>query len=143
MVIRKCKLEDIPKLALLNKQLIEDEKSDNPMSIQELEERMTGFLNTEYDAYFFMVDEDIMGYALVKNSCRPLYLRQFLIDRKYRKHHYGTEAFNSLIQYLEVKSIDIEVLSWNEAGNRFWESCGFKDISRYMRFEQEDKKDAL
>lgn len=137
MVIRKCKLEDIPKLALLNKQLIEDEKSDNPMSIQELEERMTGFLNTEYDAYFFMVDEDVVGYALVKNSCRPLYLRQFLIDRKYRKHHYGTEAFNSLIQYLEVKSIDIEVLSWNEAGNRFWESCGFKDISRYMRFEQE------
>lgn len=137
MVIRKCKLEDIPKLALLNKQLIEDEKSDNPMSIQELEERMTGFLKTEYDAYFFMVDEDIVGYALVKNSCRPLYLRQFLIDRKYRKHHYGTEAFNSLIQYLEVKSIDIEVLSWNEAGNCFWESCGFKDISRYMRFEQE------
>lgn len=137
MVIRKCKLEDIPKLALFNKQLIEDEKSDNPMSIQELEERMTGFLKTEYDAYFFMVDEDIVGYALVKNSCRPLYLRQFLIDRKYRKHHYGTEAFNSLIQYLEVKSIDIEVLSWNEEGNRFWESCGFKDISRYMRFEQE------
>lgn len=137
MVIRKCKLEDIPKLALLNKQLIEDEKSDNPMSIQELEERMTGFLNTEYDAYFFMVDDDVVGYALVKNSCRPLYLRQFLIDRKYRKHHYGTEAFKSLIEYLNVKSIDIEVLSWNEAGNRFWESCGFKDISRYMRFEQE------
>ena len=137
MVIRKCKLEDIPKLALLNKQLIEDEKSDNPMSIQELEERMTGFLNTEYDAFFFMVDKDIVGYALVMNSCRPLYLRQFLIDRKYRKHHYGTEAFKSLIEYLNVKSIDIEVLSWNEAGNRFWESCGFKDISRYMRFEQE------
>lgn len=136
MIIKKCTLEDISRLAVMNKQLIEDEKSDNPMSIQELEERMTGFLDTEYDAYFFMVDEDVVGYALVKNSCRPLYLRQFLIDRKYRKHHYGTEAFNSLIQYLEVKSIDIEVLSWNAAGNRFWESCGFKDISRYMRFDK-------
>lgn len=136
MIIKKCTLEDISRLAVMNKQLIEDEKSDNPMSIQELEDRMTGFLNTEYDAYFFMVDEDVVGYALVKNSCRPLYLRQFLIDRKYRKHHYGTEAFNSLIKYLEVKSIDIEVLSWNEAGNRFWESCGFKDISRYTRFDK-------
>lgn len=136
MIIKKCTLEDISRLAVMNKQLIEDEKSDNPMSIQELEDRMTGFLNTEYDAYFFMVDDDIVGYALVKNSCRPLYLRQFLIDREYRKHHYGTEAFNSLIKYLEVKSIDIEVLSWNEAGNRFWESCGFKDISRYMRFDK-------
>lgn len=137
MMIKKCTLEDISQLAILNKQLIDDEKSDNPMSIKELEKRMTGFLNTEYDAYFFMVDDDVVGYALVKNSCRPLYLRQFLIDRKYRKQHYGTEAFKSLIEYLNVKSIDIEVLSWNEAGNRFWKSCGFKDISRYMRFEQE------
>ena len=137
MMIKKCTLEDISQLAILNKQLIDDEKSDNPMSIKELEKRMTGFLNTEYDAYLFMVDDDVVGYALVKNSCRPLYLRQFLIDRKYRKQHYGTEAFKSLIEYLNVKSIDIEVLSWNEAGNRFWKSCGFKDISRYMRFEQE------
>lgn len=53
MEIKKCTLEDVAKLAVLNKQLIDDEKSDNPMSIQELEERMTGFLNTEYDAYFF------------------------------------------------------------------------------------------
>ena len=30
----------------------------------------------------------------------------------------------------------IEVLPWNEAGMRFWESCGFKEISRYMRFEE-------
>lgn len=66
-----------------------------------------------------MVDENVVGYALVKNSCRPLYLRAFLIDRKYRKQHYGAEAFKSLIEYLNVKSIDIEVLSWNEAGNRF------------------------
>lgn len=137
MKIKKCTLEDIAQLALLNKQLIEDEKSDNPMSIKELEERMTGFLNTEYDAYFFMEDAAVVGYALVKNTCTPLYLRQFLIDRKYRKNHYGTQAFNSLIKYLDVKSIDIEVLSWNEAGNRFWESCGFKVVSRYMRFEQE------
>lgn len=137
MKIKKCTLEDTAWLAVLNKQLIDDEKSDNPMSIQELEERMKGFLKTDYDAYFFVVDDAVVGYALVKNSCRPLYMRQFLIDRKYRKHHYGTEAFNSLIKYLNVKSIDIEVLSWNEAGNRFWESCGFRDISRYMRFGQE------
>jgi len=53
MEIKKCTLEDVPQLALLNKQLIEDEKSNNPMTIEELRERMREFLNSAYDAYFF------------------------------------------------------------------------------------------
>ena len=131
--IYKCTLEDVPKLALLNKQLIEDEKSNNSMSIKELEGRMQVFLNSEYDGYFFMVRENVVGYALVKNTCSPLYLRQFLIDREYRKKHYGTQAFQVLLEYLNVNNIDIEVLPWNEPGIRFWESLGFHEISRYMR----------
>ena len=133
MQIRKCTPDDISKLAILNKQLIEDEKSDNPMSIKELEERMRGFLNSEYEALFFVAEETIVGYALVKNTCKPLYLRQFLVDRAYRKRHYGTEAFHALLKHLGVESIDIEVLLWNERGMRFWESLGFREISRYMR----------
>lgn len=136
MEIKKCTLEDVPQLAVLNKQLIDDEKSNNPMNIRQLEARMAGFLNTDYVAYFFIVDEAVVGYALVKNTCTPLYLRHFLIDRKYRKQYYGTEAFHSLIKYLGVNDIDIEVLSWNEAGKRFWESCGFKELSRYMRYQK-------
>ena len=134
--IHKCTFEDVPKLALLNKQLIDDEKSNNSMSIKELEERMQGFLNTEYDAYFFMVNEKVVGYALVKKTCNPLYLRQFLIDRECRKLHYGTRAFRSLLEYLNVDKIDIEVLPWNEPGIRFWESLGFCELSRYMRLEK-------
>lgn len=136
MEIKKCTLNDVPQLALLNKQLIEDEKSNNPMSIEELEGRMSGFLNTEYDAYFFFVENVVVGYALVKHTCEPLYLRQFLITRQYRQKHYGTEAFRALLEYLGVERMDIEVLPWNERGMRFWESCGFKEISRYMRFER-------
>ena len=136
MEIRKCILEDVSQLAFFNKQLIEDEKSNNPMSLEELEERMTGFLNSEYDAYFFLVEEAVVGYALVKKTCTPLYLRQFLIEREYRRKHYGREAFHALLEYLGVERMDIEVLPWNERGMRFWESCGFKEISRYMRFEK-------
>lgn len=133
ITIQKCTLEDVAQLALFNKQLIDDEKSNNSMSIKELEVRMQGFLNTEYFAYFFMVHKNVVGYALVKNSCNPLYLRQFFIDREYRKMHYGTEAFRALLKYLNVSSIDIEVLPWNEPGIRFWESLGFHELSRYMR----------
>ncbi len=136
MEIRKCTLEDVSRLAVLNKQLIEDEQSNNPMTVQELEERMSGFLNSEYDAYLFLVEEEVVGYALVKRTCKPLYLRQFLITREYRQRHYGTEAFHALLKYLDVDRMDIEVLPWNERGMRFWESCGFKEISRYMRLEK-------
>lgn len=135
MNVVKCDLQDIEMLAILNKQLIDDEKSDNLMSVKELEERMKGFLTTDYEAYFFEADENIIGYALVKTACTPLYLRQFLIDRKNRRQHYGTEAFHSLMEYLGAEKIDIEVLPWNEAGKRFWESCGFREISRYMRYD--------
>lgn len=131
--ILKCTLADVPQLALLNKQLIEDEQSNNTMTINKLEERMHSFIISEYDAYFFMVQDNVVGYALVKNTCCPLYLRQFLIDRNYRKMHYGTIAFQALLEHLNVNTIDIEVLPWNEPGIRFWQSLGFSEISRYMR----------
>lgn len=134
MQIKKCVESDLPLLAKFNKCLIEDEKSDNKMSEEELFERMKGFLETEYDAYFFHVNEEVVGYALVKNSCSPLYLRQFYIDRKYRRNHYGEQAFHELLEYLEVTTIDIEVLSWNEAGVRFWEKLNFQERSKYMRY---------
>lgn len=54
MRIQKCTIADVPILAKLNKQLIDDEKSDNSMNISELENRMTEFLESEYNAYFFI-----------------------------------------------------------------------------------------
>ena len=136
MKINKCTLKDVTQLALLNKQLIDDEESNNPMSIGELEQRMADFLSSEYDAYFFCEQETVIGYALIKNTCNPLYLRQFLIDRNYRRKHYGTKAINALMQYLKINSIEIEVLPWNKRGILFWESCGFQEISKYMRLER-------
>ena len=66
MMIIKCTSQDIHTLAVLNKRLIEDEKSDNPMSPDELEKRMTDFLSSEYNAYFFKEVEEIVGYALIR-----------------------------------------------------------------------------
>lgn len=40
MEIKKCTITDIEQLAILNKQLIEDEKSDNKMTIHELRLKM-------------------------------------------------------------------------------------------------------
>ena len=136
MQIIKCGEQDIPQLAAMNKRLIEDEKSDNPMNISELENRMKGFLETEYDAYFFRDGDSIAGYALVKRNCTPPYLRQFFIERNFRRKHLGTTAFKALLDYLKIESLDIEVLTRNETGIKFWEKLGFEEISRYMRYKK-------
>lgn len=135
MQIQKCTPSDLQLLTKFNKYLIEDEKSDNTMNEEELFQRMQSFITTEYDAYFFIEKQDIVGYALVKNTCSPLYLRQFYIDRQYRRMHYGERAFHELLKYLQVATIDIEVLTWNEAAVRFWQKLNFQERSKYMRFQ--------
>lgn len=136
MLIKKCTNQDITQLALMNKHLIEDEKSSNPMSVAELETRMRGFINDDYNAYFFIEDETILGYALIRHTSTPLYLRQFYIEREYRRKHYGKQAFHQLMEYIQADTIDIDVLPWNERGRLFWESCGFNDTCISMRYKK-------
>ena len=136
MQIVKCTDQDIHTLAVLNKRLIEDEKSDNPMNTEELENRMASFLTSEYNAYFFKEADEIIGYALVRHTCSPLYLRQFYIDRAYRRKHYGENAFHALLELLHTDTIDLDVLPWNEAGLQFWEKLGFTPTCISMNYNR-------
>ncbi|MBM7568836.1 GNAT family N-acetyltransferase [Paenibacillus sacheonensis] len=133
--IHACTGEDVHVLALLNKQLIEDEKHDNPMSIEQLQDRMRQFMEIGYAAYTFVEDERLRGYALVDHRRDPLYVRQFFICRDSRRNGYGRLAFAKLLAYLDSPHIDIEVLRGNESGYAFWKSLGFQERSVYMRLE--------
>ena len=145
MEIVRCSSADAGCLAAMNRQLIEDEGSDNPMTLEELEARMRGFLDTHYSAYFFTEEGEAVGYALVDSKASPLYLRQFFICRGRRRDHRGTTAFRLLMEELDTDCIDVEVLSRNEPGARFWESLGFVERSRYLRLrsrQQDTQPDA-
>ena len=133
MNIVKCASADAGRLAVLNRQLIEDEGSDNRMTLDGLEARMKGFLETDYDAYFFTENGDVIGYALVNTKAVPLYLRQFFVCHEHRREHKGTEAFRMLMDALGTDTIDVEVLSGNGKGARFWASLGFIERSRSLR----------
>ena len=137
MQIQKCTLEDVPLLAQMNKQLIDDEKSTNPMTVTELEERMRGFISNDYSAYFFLHDDTAVGYALVKTDETPLYLRQFFIGRNYRRQHLGKQAFSMLLAHLHADTINIDVLPWNEPGLHFWQTCGFTPTCISMQYKGE------
>lgn len=135
MTIQKCTIGDSKYLAELNKELINAEGSNNPMTIRELEERMKDFLQTGYEAFFFMEKDAVIGYALVKMDCEPLYLRQFMIKQEYRRKHYGEQAFLILLSCLQTNSVDIEVLSNNHQGIKFWEKMGFVERHKYMCYK--------
>ena len=133
MQIKLCSENDVSKLAEMNKHLIEDEKSDNPMNLSELENRMSGFISNEYTAYFFVENDVVVGYALVRESETETYLRHFYIERDLRRNHYGTEAFKELKSFLGKDNITLEVLPWNERGLSFWKSLGFKEAAITMK----------
>lgn len=135
MTIQKCTIDDCGYLAELNKELIHAESSDNPMTIRELGQRMKDFLQTVYEAFFFIERDRVVGYALIKMDCEPLYLRQFLIIQEYRRRHYGKQAFQMLLSCLKTDSVDIEVLSNNYQGVKFWEKMGFVERHKYMCYK--------
>ena len=136
MQIRVCTNQDVAQLALMNKHLIEDEKSNNPMGVEELEHRMMDFLNSDYKAYLFIEDDTVLGYALIRHTSTPLYLRQFYIKREFRRQHYGKTAFELLMEYIQADTIDIDVLPWNAQGRLFWKSCGFEETCVSMRYKE-------
>ncbi|MDR1061840.1 MAG: GNAT family N-acetyltransferase [Clostridiales bacterium] len=156
LTIREAGPADTGELAAMNKQLIEDEKHDNPMTLPQLEDRMKGFLSGDYVA-LLAIGEGVagdcdcdgdsaaeegadgqsvaVGYALIRKTAEPPYLRQFFICRGERRKGYGRQFFAKLLEYLGTDAIDIEVMAWNEAGKAFWESLGFKPRSIYMRYD--------
>jgi len=135
IIINECKKKDTKLLAKMNKQLIEDEKANNLMDITQLENRMKDFLKNGYKAFFFIIEEKIIGYALCDITKEPIYLRQFFIEREERRKHYGKNAFNKLLEKLETKEIEIDVLKWNEDGTKFWENIGFKEQWKRMKYK--------
>lgn len=136
IVLGLCTCEDLDTLAKMNKQLIEDEKHDNKMNVEQLKERMDMFISSDYNAYLFKHGYDIVGYALVNIKRNPIYLRHFFICREFRRRGFGKLAFENLLQLLGIDTIDIEVMVWNETGKCFWKSLGFEERSIYMRYKQ-------
>ena len=66
ITIETATLDDCPKLAMMNRQLIDDEGNGNTMTIAELEERMRDWLQKGvYSGYMFKLNG---GYALVDLS---------------------------------------------------------------------------
>ena len=64
MKIIKAELYDAGRLAEMNRRLIEDERHPNPMNLEQLNRRMSEWLEKEYTGYLAIEDGSIYNSLL-------------------------------------------------------------------------------
>ncbi len=126
---------DLPLLAELNQQLIHDEGYANPMSVTELEYRLRAWLARAYTAVLFLIDDNVVGYALYRNDDTRIFLRQFFICRGERRKGLGRAALDLLFGRIwpDGTAVSLEALCTNEAAIAFWRAVGFEDYALTLR----------
>ncbi|MHB1342641.1 MAG: GNAT family N-acetyltransferase [Coriobacteriia bacterium] len=129
MEFRFASVDDAPTLGRLNLDLIRAEGHRNPMTVAELEDRMHGWLEGEYEAAMCESDGALIGYALYRRESDHVYLRQLFVREEDRRRGIAT----ALLQWLwsnawpDVERCRVEVLVGNSAGLAFWRAVGFSD----------------
>ena len=132
--LRRADLADIPILAAMNRQLIADERSRNPMSLAQLDARMRGWLTGEWQAVLIVRSGEVVGYVLYQErrdahfpDQAVVYLRQFFIARTWRRGGIGRAVVAALLAewFPTDATVELDVLEANPAGHAFWRSLGF------------------
>jgi predicted acetyltransferase len=144
--ISKATLNDIEPLAEMNKQLIEDEGSRNPMNNEQLKERMKGMLQGEWKGLIISDEDEILGYMIYKESPdeyypnqTELYIRQYFIKRQHRSRGIGAQAFKTISSdyFPDNVVLTVDVLEVNPRGKKFWEKIGFKPYLTHMKKQKQ------
>jgi ribosomal protein S18 acetylase RimI-like enzyme len=140
---------DLASLAQMNKGLIDDEGSQNPMTIYELEKRMRGWLISDWNIDVIYKNSEIAGYALYQfrqnqyfTEEKEVYLRQYYIKPAFRRQGIGHDGIILLKEnrFNDAKTVTIDVLVENQRGLDFWRKVGFIPYSMSMKTStQKDK----
>jgi GNAT superfamily N-acetyltransferase len=136
---REATVQDCEQLATFNRQLIRDEGHRNPMSLEELGARMSGWLSAgEYRAVVFEAAARPCGYALFRRDSDSAYLRHFFVAQEFRRRGIGTAALEWLWRnaWPDATKLRIDVLVGNSAAHAFWKAVGFQDYCVTMEAER-------
>lgn len=129
VIFRRATLNDCALLAELNHQLIRDEGHRNPMTVPELEQRMRGWLASEYAAVLFEDGGEVVAYVLYREQPAEIYLRQLFVVRNRRRRGIGRQVMETLRSKIwpANKRLTVDVLVHNIAAIAFWRAVGYKD----------------
>jgi GNAT superfamily N-acetyltransferase len=144
MDFRLATATDAAALAVLNQQLIRDEGHRNRMTLAELEERMTGWLASEYRAALFVDGGRVVGYALFRFDSEFVYLRQFFVCPEERRRGVGRAAIAWLRDQVwrGAGRVRLEVLAGNRSGLAFWRAVGFREYCVTLEWEAGPEADS-
>ncbi len=123
----------------MNQELIQDEGHRNKMTLPELEQRMSDFLQNEYDAVIASSGKNDIGYALYRQDPEWLYLRQIFIIKTMRRKGFGRRFIEWLKNdpWKDCKRIRTDVLVGNAVGIDFWKTVGFKEYCVTLEMESQ------
>jgi len=129
MTSRPATTDDSSLLAELNHQLIRDEGHRNRMTVTELEQRMRGWLTSDYRAMLFEDEGNVVAYALFREHPEEIYLRQLFVIRDRRSQGIGHRAVEILRSQVwpKTKRLTVDVLAANKRGSAFWRQVGYSD----------------
>jgi GNAT superfamily N-acetyltransferase len=136
MTFRLATRNDCPLLAELNHQLAEDEGHRNQFkTVPQLEDRMRGFLSTQYRAVIFDDGGKVVAHALYREDPDEIYLRQLFVVRDRRRQGLGRRAIEILRSQIwpTGKRLTVDVLVGNLGAIAFWRSVGYQDY--YLALE--------
>lgn len=99
------------------------------------------YLETAEEGYFFSIinieNDQIIGAISLErilNANRSATMGIFIGDKEYRNKGYGTEALQLILDfgfnYLNLHSINLNVMSFNERAMACYKKCGFKECGR-------------
>jgi len=147
--IKSATEEDLFILTEMNQQLIIDEGSDNPMSFEQLRQRMNDWILGDWNVDLLQTDNEVIGYALYQSRAnqynrevKDVYLRQYFIKRDYRNKEYGLSGLDKLMnkRFKEIENIEIDVLNCNLKGQNFWRKAGFEPYYINMKMNVHARK---
>ena len=96
------------------------------MSIDELRARIYSWLDDSYFAAVIEKQTSVIGYVLWRDDEEYVYVRQFYIERTFRRTGQGTKAIQELKRsFWPGRYIRLEMLCHNSAALPFWRSLGF------------------
>ena len=124
-------MDDCPRLAELNHQLIRDEGHRNPMTVPQLEQRMRDFIAAEYQAIIYEEVGEVVAYTLFRERPEEIYLRQLFVVRHRRRLGIGRRAVELLRSEIwpKNKRLAVEVLIANKSAVAFWRAVGYADYA--------------
>ncbi|UUX49476.1 GNAT family N-acetyltransferase [Nisaea acidiphila] len=132
--LRPATAEDIPRLAELNLELLEDEGYRVRPGIDALIARHNAWMaSAEWWQDVLEADGETVGYLAYRPETEPLdpeipevYLRQFCIARDQRGKGYGRAGFKLFLNERlgHGTRVTLDVMESNPAGQAFWRTVG-------------------